>query len=320
MGVEQPPVRFVLAGVALACLVVFTGTLSYGLTGRSQTAEAPAQGGAPTTKAPVVAVKPAAAKPKPVSTRSKPAATAEPSAAHVVMPGETLTAIERLYQVDVAAIRRANDLSSDQIRAGQRLLIPGVAPLRRHIVVQGDSLWELGARYGVDIESLLQANATVDNPGHLQIGQELVIPHGAIAVATAVEAGTLPDPALDGEFAWPVLAPISSEFGPRWGRNHNGLDLAANMGDSIKAARDGEVLLAGIVQGYGETVILQHTDGTRTLYAHCSKLLVKQGQQVKQGQVIALVGSTGQSTGPHLHFEIIVNDKPRNPLTYLPKR
>lgn len=334
MGLEQPPVRFYIAGVAVASLVVFTGALGYGLAGRNPTAEAAAQ-----KTTPVMATRPAetAAAPqaKPAAPQAKPAASqastadkpepkaaATTSAVHVVQAGETLSAIARLYQVDVSTIKQANGLPSDQIRDGQRLTISGVTPLRRHIVVQGDSLWELAARYGIDMEELLGANPDVDNPGHLQIGQELVIPHGSSAVVAAAASAPKMDPdlSLGGLFTWPVIAPVSSPFGPRWGRNHNGVDLAANQGDPIKAARDGQVLLAGVVTGYGQTVVLSHTDGTRTLYAHASKLLVKAGQTVKQGQVIALVGSTGNSTGPHLHFEIIVSDRPRDPLAYLPKR
>lgn len=136
----------------------------------------------------------------------------------------------------------------------------------------------------------------------------------------AIATGLAPERSLVGIFAWPVNAPISSPFGPRDGRNHNGVDLAANMGDSIRAARDGEVLLSGTVPGYGLTVVLRHGDGTRTLYGHASRLLVRAGQRVKQGEAIARVGSTGRSTGPHLHFEIIVQEKPRDPLLYLPKR
>jgi murein DD-endopeptidase MepM/ murein hydrolase activator NlpD len=315
-----------IAGVAVASLVIFTGALSYGLAGRAPTAEAAAR---TTTKAVAesLAEKTDAVQPKPAAA---PAQTDKPvqkvaattSAVHVVQSGETLSAIARLYQVDVGTIKQANALASDQIRDGQRLTLPGVTPLQRHIVVQGDSLWELAARYGVDMEELLGANPAVDNPGHLQIGQELVVPHRSSAAVSAVASRPAPDPdvSLGGLFTWPVVAPVSSPFGPRWGRNHNGVDLAANQGEPIKAARDGQVLLAGVVTGYGQTVILKHADGTRTLYAHASKLLVKAGQTVKQGQIIAEVGSTGNSTGPHLHFEIIVSDRPRDPLAYLPKR
>ncbi len=327
MGLEQPPVRLYIAGVAVASLVIFTGALSYGLAGRAPTAEAAAR-----TTGSAMAVRPqektAAVQPKPAAPAAqadKPQqkAVAATSAVHVVQSGETLSAIARLYQVDVGTIKQANALASDQIRDGQRLTIPGVSPLRSHIVVQGDSLWELAARYGITMEELLGANPAVDNPGHLQIGQELVVPHGSTAAVVAA-AGTRPasdpDLSLGGLFIWPVVAPVSSPFGPRWGRNHNGVDLAANQGEPIKAARDGQVLLAGVVTGYGQTVVLKHPDGTRTLYAHASKLLVKAGQNVKQGQVIAEVGSTGNSTGPHLHFEVIVSDRPRDPLVYLPKR
>lgn len=121
-------------------------------------------------------------------------------------------------------------------------------------------------------------------------------------------------------FIWPVLAPISSPFGPRDGGFHYGLDLAANAGTSIHAAKSGTVVFAGVLTNSGNTVILKHSDGTRTLYAHCSRLLVHVGQEVHQGDVVGLVGSTGHSTGPHLHFEVYVNDKIQDPLPYLPKR
>jgi murein DD-endopeptidase MepM/ murein hydrolase activator NlpD len=236
-----------------------------------------------------------------------------------VKRGETLFAISRLYGVDVASLRQANGLTGDQIKVGQALTIPGAqATVRRHTVQQGESLWELASRYGVTLELLLDSNPDLGDPGHLQIGQQVILP--ASATAGDVVAATIgPSPALDGVFAWPVIAPISSPYGPREGRNHNGLDLAANMGEPIKAARDGEVILSGTVPGYGETVILQHSDGSKTLYGHASRLLVKAGERVRQGEVIAEVGSTGRSTGPHLHFEIIVNSKPLDPLLYLPK-
>jgi murein DD-endopeptidase MepM/ murein hydrolase activator NlpD len=126
--------------------------------------------------------------------------------------------------------------------------------------------------------------------------------------------------AYAGMFTWPLVAPVSSPFGPRWGGMHTGVDLAASMNEPIKAARDGEVVTVGVVPGYGNTVILRHQDGSRSLYAHASKLLVRSGQKVSRGDVIALVGSTGHSSGPHLHFEIIVNNRPRDPLALLPRQ
>ncbi|HWH72628.1 MAG TPA: M23 family metallopeptidase [Candidatus Sulfotelmatobacter sp.] len=291
-------------------MVTFTGTLSFRLTGSRYFHPTPAVAEASGRK------QPATATPKAASSAAP--AEAAKSLTHTVRAGETLFAIARLHGADVDAIKQANGLSGDQIQAGQVLRIPGGKPGRRYAVQQGDSLWELAGRYGISLEDLLASNPQVDNPGHLQIGQEIILP-AVGGAGDAVAATAKPVLQLGGVFSWPVFAPISSPFGPRDGRNHNGVDLAAHMGDPIKAARDGEVILAGTVSGYGETVILRHEDGTRTLYAHASRLLVRTGERVRQGEVIAEVGSTGHSTGPHLHFEIIVNNKPLDPLLYLPK-
>lgn len=97
---------------------------------------------------------------------------------------------------------------------------------------------------------------------------------------------------------------ISSSYGPRWGTTHRGLDMAAPAGTPIYAAADGVVLAPVGMRGYGNVVVLQHPDGQVTLYAHASKVLVDPGERVKAGQVVALVGSTGNSTGNHLHFEV----------------
>lgn len=200
--------------------------------------------------------------------------------------------------------------------AGMRKAATAVSPSRGggrteplHQVQQGETLFRIAGRYGVQVADLKQANG---------LASDLIRPGQLLLVTGGEQRGSAM--VTGGPYAWPVLAPVSSHFGPRWGRPHNGIDLAANQGDQIRASREGEVLVSGPVPGYGETVILSHDDGSRTLYAHCSELLVKPGQKVKQGQGIALVGSTGQSTGPHLHFEIIVNDRPTDPLFYLPKR
>lgn len=178
-----------------------------------------------------------------------------------------------------------------------------------HRVAQGETLFAIARRYGVQVADLQRANGLASDL--IRPGQLLMVPGGK---------GPGSGVSLEGEFTWPVLAPISSPYGPRWGRLHKGIDLAANHGDSIRASRDGTVVLAGEVPGYGQTVILEHSDGSRTLYAHCSRLLVQEGERVAQGQDIALVGSTGQSTGPHLHFEIIVDGEPLDPLLFLPAR
>lgn len=130
-----------------------------------------------------------------------------------------------------------------------------------------------------------------------------------------------PTPKYSGKYRWPMDAGVvSSEFGPRWGKQHQGLDIAADMGVPVLAIAPGEVIYAGShLTGYGNVVILRHDQETTTTYAHNKALKVKQGDKVRAGQLIALLGSTGHSTGPHLHFEFRRGNVPVNPRTVLPK-
>ena len=131
--------------------------------------------------------------------------------------------------------------------------------------------------------------------------------------------GTKPVPPKKGTgtFIRPVNVGIYSSYGYRWGRLHAGIDLAAPTGTTIKAADGGTVSFAGWHSNYGYMIIINHGANTQTVYAHCSKLYVSAGQQVFQGQRIAAVGSTGRSTGPHCHFEIMINGKTVNPANYV---
>lgn len=115
----------------------------------------------------------------------------------------------------------------------------------------------------------------------------------------------------------PISGTITSRYGGRWGSVHTGLDIATSSGTSIKAAAGGTVSYAGWKGSYGNLVVISHGNGIQTYYAHCSSLLVSAGQSVSQGQVIARVGSTGNSTGPHLHFEIRKNGTTLNPQNYV---
>jgi murein DD-endopeptidase MepM/ murein hydrolase activator NlpD len=116
---------------------------------------------------------------------------------------------------------------------------------------------------------------------------------------------------------WPVHGPINSPFGMRWGRMHQGIDIGAGSGTPIHAAKAGTVTFAGTMSGYGNVIVITHSGGLSTLYAHQSRLAVS-GGAVSQGQVIGYVGTTGHSTGPHLHFETRIGGTPQNPLRYLP--
>jgi murein DD-endopeptidase MepM/ murein hydrolase activator NlpD len=116
---------------------------------------------------------------------------------------------------------------------------------------------------------------------------------------------------------WPIRGTVTSEFGPRWGRLHAGIDISAPNGTPIRAAKTGTVIFSGWQGGYGQAVVIDHGGGLTTLYAHQSRLASSSGQDVEAGQVIGYVGSTGNSTGNHLHFETRVDGSPQNPRRYL---
>ncbi len=148
------------------------------------------------------------------------------------------------------------------------------------------------------------------------------IPADATGLAPALPA----DPAAPSEASskaplrWPLAKPtLTSLFGKRWGRDHEGIDMKAPIGTPVLAAADGEVLYAGDrVRGYGNMVVLQHADDILTVYAHNSLLLVHAGDRVTVGQEISRVGDTGHATGPHLHFEVRRKQEPQDPLQFLP--
>jgi len=115
----------------------------------------------------------------------------------------------------------------------------------------------------------------------------------------------------------PAIGPLSSLYAARWGTFHYGIDFAAAYGSTVKAASAGTVIRAGWYGGYGQIVIIDHGDGVTTRYGHNSELLVSVGDHVEAGDPISKVGSTGQSTGPHCHFEVRIDDVPEDPLSWL---
>lgn len=148
--------------------------------------------------------------------------------------------------------------------------------------------------------------------------------HGGAAGKAGGTAPPAMSPALPEHYAgglrWPLDAGIvSSEYGERWGKMHKGIDIAADVGEPVYAIAAGEVIYAGNgMRGYGNVVIIRHDRMRTSLYAHNSELKVKQGDQVTQGSLVALLGSTGHSTGPHVHFEVRDGDTPLNPRSILP--
>lgn len=229
-----------------------------------------------------------------------------------VQAGDTLMNIARQKGVDVATLAAANGIvERDRIRAGQVLKVPSGCAV--HQVRSGETLWEISRVHRVNIQSMIEKNGLL-NPDKIPAGKELLIPSKGGEAAALVTAYR---PALR-LFSWPLDGEITSPFGMRDGHPHEGIDIAAEEGDPIRPAAAGRVVFAGTRGTYGLAVIIDHGGGVRTLYAHCSKLLVQAGDQVDEAGIIARAGSTGRSRGPHLHLEVLTDGVPQDPVQWLP--
>jgi murein DD-endopeptidase MepM/ murein hydrolase activator NlpD len=193
-------------------------------------------------------------------------------------------------------------------------LLAGAAQQRRQVAQEVEQLEEISAADEANLEALI-----------VQRQQELAAERAAAERARRAGQPAPPPPATAGSgyFQWPVTGPITSPFGWRihpisgLRRFHEGIDIAASMGTTIGAAEAGRVIYAGWYGGYGNYISIDHGGGVSTGYGHCSRIYVSVGQDVARGQAIGAVGSTGNSTGPHLHFEVRINGKPIDPLTRL---
>lgn len=244
---------------------------------------------------------------------------------YIIKEGDSLSKLALKYDTTVEAIKEINNFDSDFIKIGQEIKIPktgigggedkSISSTIKHTVKRGEALSLIAKRYGVDTATIKLANNL--NNDLIRIGQDLLIPHKEKNI-------NQPFRLEKGAFIWPVLGRITSGFGYRnhpiykSRQFHNGLDIAVPIGSEIRATAAGKITKSGFFGGYGKTVIIDHGNGISTLYAHNSRLLVKPGDIVNTGQLIALAGNTGISTGSHLHFTIYQNDEAVNPLTYLP--
>ena len=196
-----------------------------------------------------------------------------------------------------------------------------------HIVKPGENLFRIGKAYDISIEELAKANRLKD-PSLIFVGQRILIPGASrqLPVDTIVPIEPMPvarlSPLVDANLEpllWPVSGTINSGYGPRGPSFHDGIDIAAAEGTPIQAIERGEVIYSDQLRGYGNIVIVRHHNGIVSVYAHNQINLVREGQQVGKGEVIAKVGSTGRVTGPHLHLEIRQNNIAQDPLRYLPQ-
>lgn len=243
---------------------------------------------------------------------------------YTVRPSDTLSSIASMFDVSVNTIVGANDIKGGVIHPGQTLIILPITGIQ-HTVLKGETLSSLAKKYNSDAHGIAVYNGLADGQA-LAVGDTLLIPNGEV-VAPVSKPSTKPSsnstkikniasgkttepylggsgPAVAGYYAWPVAGGIITQGLHGW----NGVDIGASKGTSIYAAAGGTVIIAignaAWNGGYGSYVVIQHSNGTQTLYAHMSKVLVSPGDQVDQGDVIGKVGSTGESTGSHLHFEV----------------
>jgi murein DD-endopeptidase MepM/ murein hydrolase activator NlpD len=201
-----------------------------------------------------------------------------------------------------------------------------------HTVQKGQTLHSIARTYDVDVNRLKRING-IYNPLRLQLGTRLWIPEARQVLEihskkrrakrgkwkNKVKLNEEPK-VVKGFLIWPVQGQLTSKFGNRNGRHHDGIDIGAKKGTPVVSAADGKVMFSGWgPTGYGLMVIIKHKNNLTTVYAHNSHIHVHKNQVVKQGQKIASVGSTGRSTGPHLHFEVRNDSHAYNPLQYLPK-
>ena len=185
-----------------------------------------------------------------------------------------------------------------------------------HTVRKGQTLWSICSRYGADIREVQKIN-NIKNPNKIFVGQKIFIPgqRSTKTVPPTVEASDQKIPS----FIWPVKGKITRRFGILDGERHDGIDISAPRGTPVIASADGLVIYSdNDVKGYGNLVIIQHEGDVKTVYGHNLVNLVSQDEVVKQGRVISKVGSTGRSSGPHLHFEVRVGRSAKDPMKYLP--
>jgi murein DD-endopeptidase MepM/ murein hydrolase activator NlpD len=195
-----------------------------------------------------------------------------------------------------------------------------------HVVAPGENLYRIALHYGVSVEAIAEANGIRDET-QLEVGTRLVIPRPerdaldqpvpapdrlrALAQADALDAGGL-------RFSWPLHGTVTSRFGWRRSRMHEGIDIGARSGTPVRASEAGHVIYASRLGAYGNVVVVRHGKLYETVYAHNRSFHVRKGARVRKGDVIAEVGTTGNASAPHVHFEIRRQDQPRDPLLFLP--
>lgn len=249
---------------------------------------------------------------------------------YTVRTNDTLSEIAERCGVSMADLASTNGLSAPYtLRVGQTISMPR-PPV--HVVQRGENLYRIGLRYGVPFQQLANHNG-IRAPYEIEVGQQINLPAGT-RIASTTSGGSsrasttasnrdryTPPPAEAGapRFDWPIRGQVLSSFGRRPnGERNDGINIEAPSGAEVRAAAPGQVVYAGSeLAGYGQLVLIRHSGGYVTAYAHNSRLLVREGDQISRGQIIAQAGATGTVDRPQVHFEIRSGVNPVDPMSYL---
>ncbi|MGE5404184.1 MAG: peptidoglycan DD-metalloendopeptidase family protein [Candidatus Saccharibacteria bacterium] len=259
---------------------------------------------------------------------------------YTVKEGDSLWLIARLHDMHVSEIKEANGLKSENLQLDQKLVLSETKPfINVETVIKGQETETIPYDTKVVVDKSLKYSTKIKQKGEdgeKEVAYTLIKRNGQLTEKKIISQKITKKPvdqviargkkvrqpvmvasrgSFIGGLTWPIFGSITSGYGSH--RGHTGIDIDGETGDPIHAAKSGVVEFAGRDGSYGLMIIINHGNGVKTRYAHCSKILVKEGQSVTKGQVIGKVGSTGHSTGSHLHFEVIRGSTFNNPLRYL---
>jgi len=246
---------------------------------------------------------------------------------YTVNAGDTISSIAKKFKISVNTILWENNLTaSSLIRPGDQLDIPPGTGIN-HVIRKGETLSKIAQKYDVKSDKILLAN-DIEEANKIKIGQKIFIPDGEMiytaqkttpkrsltAIKEAIQYSKTKKQSASNKMCWPTSGHRITQY---YSWRHRGLDIANKTGTPLYAAEAGTIEYAGWTNGYGYNIIINHGGGKKTRYAHASKFYVKKGDYVNRCQRIAAMGSTGWSTGPHIHFEVIINGSKYNPLNYI---
>ncbi|WP_300529996.1 M23 family metallopeptidase [Maricaulis sp.] len=252
---------------------------------------------------------------------------------YTVRSGDTLSEVAERCGVPLRELASANGLNAPYtLRVGQSLSMPR-PPV--HVVQRGENLYRIGLRYNIPFQTLASHNG-IRAPYAIEVGQQIQLPRGTQVASTSTRSTSGPsrpratsrrdarversEPAANApRFDWPVRGRVISGFGrTESGGRNDGINIEVSAGTEVRASAAGQVVYAGSeLAGYGQLILLRHSNGYVTAYAHNRRLLVREGDQVERGQVVAEAGSSGTVDSPQVHFEIRRGVNPEDPMRHL---